>query len=1156
MRALFLIGFFISTPAFAAETPKTAQAMGLLKTNCLGCHQAEKRKGGLSLETRALALEGGEHGPALVPGESARSRLTLQLAAGSDPHMPPKKQLAEKHIAVLRSWVDAGAPWDEQALKSFGAIAEASKLGALPAAAHPVIAIALSPDATKLASSSGGNVLIRDVRKPERPVIATLQGHKDLVQSIAWSPDGNRIAAGGYRTVLVWNARTGGLAETLGAPLEGRVSALAFLPDGRTLAVADGAQGQRGQIHLWPVGAAKPAATLAAHADNILCMALSHDGKLLATGGADHVAKIWNIAQRRQIAKLEGHTNHVLGIAFNKDDTWLATGGADKELKVWDIGQKQQIILLGAKKSVITSLHWTADGGKLIATDDEGAPRVYSDFKVHDGVRYGTGDAAKEGKLQAADTMLHAATATADGGMVFAGSDKGAVFAWSQDGKLAKLEAAPQAPSSKPQASPLSFTNDILPILSKSGCNLGACHAKASGQAGLKLSVFAYDPKSDYAELVQDARGRRVFPALPEESLILKKPTVAIQHEGGQRFESGSPQFQTIVEWIRQGAPYQSPGEPLLTGIEVSPAEQQYAGGASQQLKITARFSGGGTRDVTALTEYASNDKAVATVGESGLVRAGPESGEAVIIARYLGHVAISRVNIPTDKPRPDAAYAKLPVRNEIDRLVYARLKKLGVLPGDDCTDAEFLRRASLDAAGRLPTVAEARVFLDSKDPRKRDQWIEHLLEDPAWADHWAVKWGDLIRPNPSRVGVKPVLLLDGWIRQKFRANTPWDRFVSELLTAQGGTHQYGPVAVWRDKRDPADAATFVGQIFLGVRLECAKCHHHPSEKWDQTDYYQLAAFFTAMKRKGQGISAPISGEPEFIWSGGNPGLAHPVTNAPLKPRPPAASEIPIADNEDPRAVLAGWMTRPDNPYFAKALVNRVWAAFFGRGIVDPVDDFRASNPPSNEPLLDWLAADFIEHKFDLKHTMRTILQSRVYQLGSLPNDTNKADLKNYSHSYRRRLPAEVLLDAVGAVTETTGTFAGLSKGATAKQTWNVKLESEFMDAFGRPNSSAECPCERDARPSVVQALHLMNSSKLQARLNSGEGRAARLAASPMAPEQIVEELYLAALARRPAADEREIAAGVIASAGGGKRAAIEDVLWALLNSAEFVFNH
>ena len=322
--------------------------------------------------------------------------------------------------------------------------------------------------------------------------------------------------------MLVWDAGTGSLTDTLGAPLEGRVTALTFLPDKQTLAVADGAQAQRGVIHLWSVGSPKPAATIEAHGDNILCMALSHDGKLLATGGADNIAKIWDIAQRKEIAKLEGHTNHVLGIAFNKDDTWLATGGADKEIKVWDVALKQQIVLLGARNTVITSLHWTADGRKLIATNDEGTPRAYSDLKSHDGVRYGTSDAAKESKLPGTDTMLYCVTAAADGGMIFAGSDNGIVFAWGADGKLAKLEGnagvPPVAvPSTSTGETPalLSFTNDILPILSKAGCNTGACHAKASGQAGLKLSIFAFDPRSDYTALVKADRGRRVFPALP-----------------------------------------------------------------------------------------------------------------------------------------------------------------------------------------------------------------------------------------------------------------------------------------------------------------------------------------------------------------------------------------------------------------------------------------------------------------------------------------------------------------------------------------------------------------------------------------------------------------------------------------------------------------
>ncbi|MEZ0389852.1 MAG: DUF1549 and DUF1553 domain-containing protein, partial [Verrucomicrobium sp.] len=575
-------------------------------------------------------------------------------------------------------------------------------------------------------------------------------------------------------------------------------------------------------------------------------------------------------------------------------------------------------------------------------------------------------------------------------------------------------------------------------------------------------------------------------------------------------------------------------------------------------LQVQARYSDGTSRNVTALAEYASNDAGVVTVDEHGHVQATAYSGEAVIVVRYMGHVGISKAAIPSDKRLPAERYASLPVQSEIDRLVYARLQQLGHLPSELCTDDEFLRRTSLDATGTLPTAEESRAFLASTDPQKRAKWVDHLLASPDWADHWAVKWGDLLRPNPSRVGVKPVLLMDDWIRQAFRANRPWDQFVRELLTAQGSSHKDGRVAFLRDKREPIDAASFVGQIFLGVRLECAKCHQHPSERWNQRDYYQLAAFFTQMKRKGQGISAPISGEPEYWWfAPGEASILHPVTNESLKPRAPGADEAPIPADQDPRTVLVDWMVRPDNALFARASVNRVWQAFMGRGIVEPVDDFRASNPPSNGPLLDWLAQDFVAHGFDLKHLMRTIMSSRVYQLSSLPNETNVADTRNYSRSYRRRLTAEVLLDAVSTVTQTSESFASTPEGTLAKQTWNNKLQSEFMDAFGRPNASSECPCERDAKPSVVQALHLMNSTRLQARLTDAQGRVTRMAKSSLTPEAIVEELYLASFSRPPTAEEAGIAVKAIATAAPEqKQAAIEDVLWALLNSAEFVFNH
>ncbi len=1146
------------TSSLAAEELKVrpAQAMGLLKTQCLGCHNAEKKKGGLSLETRDLALKGGENGTALKAGDAAHSALITALIDAGDAHMPPKKQMPEKQINLLKAWVNAGAAWDDAALKKFGELTPADKLVAQPVGHAPATTLALSANGKWLAAGVGNRVVVRDVSAKDAPVIATLEGHKDVIQSLAWNSDGTRLAAGGYRSVLVWNpADWSKVADTLAAPLEGRVTGMIFLLDNTTLIVADGATSVKGVLHRWKLGEAKPAQTIEAHADNVLSLAISNDGKQIASGGADNLAKVWDAATFKEIAKIEGHVGHITALGFSTDGKWLATGSADKDLKVWDIASKEMLMLLGDKYAGVNALLWSPDSTSLTYLTEKGGVHGVTELKTHDGVRLAF-TSGKEKKLTTLDGVPNAAVMSADGKNIFAASDAGDVFRLDEKQAITKLTSPNSSPVT-PNPNALSYTKDILPILSKAGCNLGSCHAKSSGQAGFKLSIFAFDPKTDYMEVVNDSRGRRVFPALPEDSLILQKATVRVQHEGGQRFEPDSPSAKTIADWIRQGMPFETPNQPALAGIEVTPGEKTYRKSEEQALKVTAKYSDGSTRDVTALTDYISSEKSIAAVDESGKIKTSTESGETVIVARYMGQVSISRVAVPAEKLFPAESYAKLTVRNEIDKLVYARLQKLGHLPSETCSDAEFLRRSTLDAIGVLPTIEEARSFLADKNPKKHEQWIEQLLQRPEWADHWAIKWGDLIRPNPSRVGVKPVYLLDQWIRQSFRENKPWDRFATELLTAEGNTHKNGPVAIWRDKREPIDAATFIGQIFLGVRLECAKCHHHPTEKWDQTDYYQMAAFFTQMKRKGQGISAPISGEPEQWWfSPGAASIEHPVTKAALKPRPPAEKEIPIAETQDPRAVLADWMTNPKNPYFAQAVVNRTWSSFMGRGIVDPVDDFRASNPPSNGPLLDWLSQDFVKHGYDLKHLMRTIMLSQIYRLSSLPNETNIADLKNYSRSYRRRLPAETLLDAVCEVTEIKEPFSGMPPDALAKQTWNHKLESQFMDAFGRPNASSECPCERDAKPSVVQALHLMNSTRLQAMLIDSKGRASRLTKSTLTPAQIMEELYLACYSRLPTADEAAIAGKALDVGVANRQAAIEDVLWSLLNSAEFVFNH
>ena len=704
---------------------------------------------------------------------------------------------------------------------------------------------------------------------------------------------------------------------------------------------------------------------------------------------------------------------------------------------------------------------------------------------------------------------------------------------------------------------PVSFVNDILPHLIKAGCANGNCHAKPEGQNNFKLSVFGYDPEHDYREVVMDGRGRRVFLAAPEESLLVKKALGEVPHEGGQRVKPGSETHQLLLRWIREGVPFEQPGEARVQAVSLTPREGSYTRGAKQPLQVTATFSDGSQKDVTALTEFLSQDKEMAEVDEHGVVTVGSQTGEGVVVARYMGLVDIARITVPADTRLPDSVYTALPEHNEIDKLVHARHRKLGLLPSATCGDEEFLRRVSLDLIGMLPPADLTRTFLADQRSDKRERLVNQLLQHLNYADHWAVKWGDLIRPNPSRVGVKPVYLLDDWLRTAFRQNLPYDQMVRELLTAEGSSHEHGPVAVFRDKRDPADMGAFVSQIFLGVRLDCAKCHHHPSEKWGQEDYYSLAAFFAQMKRKGQAISAPISGEVEHWWAGGSGQVTHPVTDAVMTPKPPDGPEMPYVEGQDPRQRLLDWMSASDNPFFAKAIVNRVWADFLGRGIVEPVDDFRASNPPTNPELLDWLAQDFAAHGYDLKHLMKTIVLSHTYQLSAEPNAHNLADTKNFSRFQKRRLTAEVLADAVGDLTGVRDTYQGLAPGARAVQTWNHKLRSDFLDAFGRPNASQECPCERERKSSVVQALHLMNSSDLQTKLASKEGRIAKLAADTALPEpKLVTEIYLAAYARLPEAEELQTALRFFSQPGATRQTAAEDLAWALINSAEFVFTH
>ncbi len=704
-------------------------------------------------------------------------------------------------------------------------------------------------------------------------------------------------------------------------------------------------------------------------------------------------------------------------------------------------------------------------------------------------------------------------------------------------------------------AAPPTFERDIQPILTRAGCNQGACHGKARGQNGFQLSLLAYDHDFDHAAIVSEARGRRIFPASPENSLLLLKGTGKVPHGGGRKLAVDSPEYRKILEWIVAGTPRTPADAPRILRIAVSPDSRLMKFRESQALKVTAFFSDGSTEDVTRLSQFSSSESVYASVSADGIVTAGPIPGEAAIMARYMEKFAVCNVLIPLPTTVPAEVYQRLPRRNFIDGHVWAKLQKLNITPSESAGDATFHRRAFLDVIGRLPTPEETRKFLADTDPKKREQLIDRLLDRPEYADFWANKWTDLLRPNPYHVGMKATYNIDQWLRASFRKNTPYDQFVRELIAAKGSTFRDGNVVMYRDRRDPAELTPLVSQLFLGVRLDCAKCHHHPFEIWGQEDFYRFAAFFARIGRKGVGISAPISGSEEIVFAATSGEVKHPLTGKVMPTATLLGKPLEIPPERDPREVLAAWVTSPENPYFAKVIVNRVWADLMGRGIVDPVDDIRATNPPSNPELLDALAADFRRNGCDLKNLIRTITTSHVYGLSTTPNDRNAADARNYSRHYRQRLRAEVLLDMVSDVTGVPERFEAMPPGSRAMEVWTARSQSEFLDSFGRPDPNQDPPCERTSDTTVVQALHLMNSPNLHRKVTSDSGRCLQLAKSKKSPAEIVEELYLLAYCRLPEETEKTRALARFSKPGVDRRKAAEDLLWALVNTPEFVFN-
>lgn len=705
------------------------------------------------------------------------------------------------------------------------------------------------------------------------------------------------------------------------------------------------------------------------------------------------------------------------------------------------------------------------------------------------------------------------------------------------------------------QPRPVSFQLDVMPVLTSAGCNTGSCHGSASGQDGFHLSLFGFDPKGDHFRLTREMAGRRLNLAIPEDSLLLTKATGDVPHTGGKLFPKDSANYRTLVEWIKAGAPYDKDGIPQPTGITVEPPQLVMSGeGIELPLTVRATYSDGTDRDVSTLSSFSTSNDNAAPIDQHSGIAASKNRGEAFLLARFHTFTeGAQAIVVPDDLPytRPE-----LPAFNDIDRLVHEKLHKLRVIPSDVCTDEEFIRRATLDLIGRLPTVEDRAAFLASSDPKKREALVDSLIARKEFTEMWVMKWAELLQirtfnNGPQQVSYKAALGYYGWLRERIAARVPFNEIVRELLSSEGGTFDNPATNFFQVEQDTLKLTENVAQVFMGTRIQCAQCHNHPFDRWTMDDYYGFASFFAQVKRK------PAEDPRERIVFDGGGEVKHPVTNQNAKPRFLGTATPGDFKGKSRRSALAEWLSSPENPWFAKNVANITWAHFFGVGITDPVDDVRISNPPSNPELLDALAKTFVESNYDIRRLVRDICTSRTYQLSTRVNETNATDERNFSHALVRRQRAEVLLDTISQVTETPNKFKGLPLGANAVQIADGNTSNYFLTTFGRASRATVCSCEVKMEPNLSQALHLLNGDATHNRIQRSKV-VQRLLDEKKEPREIITELFLRTLGRDPTTEETDALGKELATAENPKqtRRILDDIFWALLNSKEFIFNH
>ncbi len=703
------------------------------------------------------------------------------------------------------------------------------------------------------------------------------------------------------------------------------------------------------------------------------------------------------------------------------------------------------------------------------------------------------------------------------------------------------------------------FLQDIMPMITSLGCSATQCHGSAGGASGLRLSMFAADPKADYEYITRGAEARHINRIQPDKSLLLQKATGGMNHSGGKKIEPGSEQYKMLLSWITNGAPYSKPDAAELVAIKASPASQTLKKGQTQQLKASAEFSDGTEIDVTSMAAYKSSDETIVKVDKQGKLTV-IDTGQATVLVTYMRKFDLVQLIIPQELAQP---FGDVKTGNKIDELVLAKLKQLGIPPSDPCEDHEFLRRIFLDVTGTLPTVDETRAFLKDTDPEKRAKLIDRLFAGDLFADYWALKWCDLLRVKseyPSNLWPNAVQAYYHWIRNSIARNKPYDQFAREMIVSSGSNFRNSEVNFYRAflKRDAQSLSEATALIFMGARTSCARCHAHPTEEWDLDDNLALAAFFAKV-----GYKKTLEWKEEIVYFNRRGSLRHPLTRQVVQPAFLGAEPLELPVDRDPRAEFAEWLTAPDNPYFAKNIVNRIWFWLFNRGIVHDPDDFRPTNPPTNPQLLDYLAKELVEHKYDLRHIYRLVLNSGTYRRSARANEFNAKDNAHFSHYLTKRLTAEQLLDAVNQITETSDQFTSrvpepytiLPRGHRAVQLADGTISTPFLELFGRPSRNSPFESERSCETSMRQALHFINSSHIENKV-AGSPWLKRLLASGKTNEELVTEIYLTAIARFPADEEKQSVLDYIGTDNRARRQAFYDFVWAIMNTKEFMFNH